>query len=711
MERKPQHSNLKHLGMLLFIVALLFFTVLSYAAGVGSVQQAVVQNKISLLRVNSQLMQDGQIQVCFDFSDVLTKAPVVFTTQEPARLILDFPGVANQVQQNQQTLNLSFLQDYTVVQADNRTRVIFDLKAPITYQLQNNEKSVVVTLSAMAKVQSASPSSTVATKVTHSAIASLLNPHRITAIDFRRGENGSGRIVIGLSDNQTSVDLDQEGQQLNATFLDTRISAELQCRLDVTDFGTPVQLITTQRQGNHVQMLIDVDGHYTNTSYQIGKQLIIEISPVSQAEQLEKQQPHYTGKRITLNFQDISVRAALQLISDFTGINIVVSDTVQGNMTLHLQDVPWDQALATILSSQGLGKRQVGNVIFIASEQELSDREKKELQNQLQVQALVPLYSELIQINYAKAVDLAALLKNKDNSLLGLRGTVSVDERTNSLWVQDTPDKLKEIKDFISKLDVPVRQVSIESRIINIDNTFEEDLGVRWGVTGFNDTSGTLNGANVLAGGGAPSSIPVADRLNVDFPATPVSSAQPASVGIALAKFANNAYLDLELSALETEGHAKIISSPRLITSNQQAALIQQGTEIPYEESTSSGATSTAFKEAVLALRVTPQITPDNRLILKLQVNEDKPEAQAELGQPPAISTQEIRTQVLVDNGQTIVLGGIYEQTDQTTVTRVPFLGTLPVIGVLFRSTQIIKERTELLIFITPKIVEQSYVQ
>lgn len=688
----------------------------SIPSAIPSANKSPANATQALTSTNVKVLSGNQIQIQLNFSKPLASAPVRFATQQPPRVILDFKGVTNKLDNSQQNIALAMVQALTAVQAEGRTRVIIDLTAVTAYQTQISGNAFLITF-AGSKVEAPKNTPVTATPkkraATSSSLSPLLNPHQITAIDFRRGESNTGRIVINLTDSNTSVDVDEQGQQLVVNFLDTRIAQQLQRRLDVTDFGTPVQLITTKTKGNHVQMTVDINGSYNNMAYQAGKQFIIEVTSMTMAQQLEQQkkEPHYTGKRITLNFQDISVRAALQLISDFTGINIVVSDTVQGTMTLHLEDVPWDQALATILTMQGLGKRQFGNVIMVAPATEISEREKKELQNDLQVQALVPLYSELIQVNYAKAADMATLLKSKDNSLLGARGSVSVDNRTNSLWVQDTPDKLKEIKDFIKKLDVPVRQVLIEARIVNIDKSYEEDIGVRWGVSNTSDLSGTFRGASQIANGTAPSAVtPITDRLNVNLPASPTdSSLQPASFAIALAKIGQNAFLDLELSALEVEGHAKIVSSPRLVTSNQQPALIQQGSEIPYQEATSSGATAVAFKEAVLALRVTPQITPDNRLILKIQVNQDKPSGQT-FGGVPSIDTREIRTQVLVDNGQTIVLGGIYEQTDQTKVVRVPFLGTLPVIGYFFRSKQVVSDRTELLIFITPKIVEQSYV-
>lgn len=419
----------------------------------------------------------------------------------------------------------------------------------------------------------------------------------------------------------------------------------------------------------------------------------------------------YKGKRINLNFHNIKVRSLLQLLAETSGFNIVVSDTVQGNMTIRLKNVPWDQALDIILKTRGLGKRVFGSVMLIAPAQEIAAQEKHELEAKLEVQRLAPLISELIQVNYSKAADLAALLKDKGNTLLSERGNVSVDERTNTLWVQDTSDTLKEVRTLVHKLDKPVKQVLIETRIVLINKDYEQALGVQFGVTHPRHLSGTLEGANDLASGTPVTQVPVLDRLNVNLPAMmTMLDGTPTSIALALAKLSNGYLLDLELSALENEGHAEIVSTPRIITANQQPAQIQQGEEIPYEEATSSGATSIAFKKAVLSLQVTPQITPDNKILLELQVNKDSRSTNKDIKGVPAIDTKELQTNVLVNNGQTIVLGGIYEQIVAHNVQRVPLLGRLPVLGALFRKRNDIDKQDELLIFVTPKIVEQNFI-
>lgn len=414
---------------------------------------------------------------------------------------------------------------------------------------------------------------------------------------------------------------------------------------------------------------------------------------------------HTQDQKISLNFQDIKVRAALQLFSEFSGLNIIVSDKIQNNITLHLENVSWQQALDIILQAQSLRKRQYENVLLVAPEEEMAAREKQQLQEQQQIADLEPLHSELIPINYGKAADIANLLKTQNNSLLSKRGNVNVDARTNTVWVQDLPTRLDDVRKLVKKLDVPVKQVLIEARIVNVDVSFEQELGVRFGLTNPSSTSGTLEGANQVVGEKVLSSIPVAQRLNVDLPAASVGGVGgTASLGIALARLGSNTLLDLELSAMESEGSGQIISRPKLITANQQTATIEAGEEIPYQQETSSGATSVTFKKAVLSLNVTPQITPDGKVLMMLKVNQDKTGTRLVRG-VPSIDTREIQTQVLVNNGETVVLGGIYEERQNKQVERVPFLGSLPIVGALFRHNKMDSDRKELLIFVTPHIL------
>jgi len=414
------------------------------------------------------------------------------------------------------------------------------------------------------------------------------------------------------------------------------------------------------------------------------------------------------AQTVSLNFQDISVRKALQILADFKKVNMIMSDSVQGNISLHLEDIVWQDALALILTTQGLDQRQIGNVLLIASATELAAKDKQQLQAQQETAALTPLRAELINLHYANAADIALLLKNKEGALLSERGTANVYSKTNTLWIQDTTLKIQEIREFVKQLDVPVPQVLIEARIVLVDNSYEEELGIRWGVSAGNHLSGTLDGANKLNKSGDPSEVPVDDRLNVDLPARLIGDNQPASLGLALINLGDDILLDLELSALESEGRGEVISSPHIVTANQQTASIEKGQEIPFEESTSSGATATVFKKAVLSLKVTPHITPDNKIFMQIQVNQDRPSTTLKVKGVPGIDTRRIQTQVLVNNGDTVVLGGIYEQETGNSVTRVPFLGNLPWIGYFFRSKSVLNNRSELLVFITPKVLEQG---
>ena len=477
--------------------------------------------------------------------------------------------------------------------------------------------------------------------------------------------------------------------------------------LDVSDFKTPVKQLTSFMEKNDTKIVIKNEGHYDYYAYQIDKNFVLEIFPLKATEKESKEsgsRPGYSGEKITLNFQDIKVRAVLQLLAEFTGINIVASDNIKGSTTLHLHQVPWDEVMDIILRTQGLAKKQMGNVILVAPIEEMAMREKQELQSSQEVSDLSPIGSELIPIRYATALDIANLLKDDKNSLLSSRGHLSTDTRTNTLWVQDTAQKILEVRNMIDKLDRPVKQVLIEARIVNVQRNFEKNLGIRFGIYKPPHWAGTLDGANQTATGSTIGSVAVSQRLNMDFRANPTSGNSPGSIGVALANLGKGYLLDLELSALEEEGGGNIISSPRIMTADQQTASIESGEEIPYQESTSSGATNVAFKKAVLSLKVTPHITPDNKLVMDLEVHQDtKGEV---ISGVPAINTQQIQTRVLVDSAETIVLGGIYQQTRSSAVERIPLLSSLPVLGRLFSNNQDINNRNELIIFVTPKIID-----
>lgn len=652
-------------------------------------------------------MPENRVRIDFQFKDPILQQPASFITQDPSRLVLDFINSINQLDSSQQTkkIEIGSLTNYKVASISNRVRIIMDLSGTVTYSGD-----------VLGHVYSLIISGTGEQLISHRKEVFItnrkINAHfAITNIDFRGIDRQGGRVILDMSDTGVPVDIEKKGNEVIAQFMNTRLPPSLMKRYDVTDFHTPVQMVNAQQEGKNTRVTLFNKGGFGHFAYQVNKQFIIDVFPLT-AEELQEEKLKkkvFIGKRISLNFQNIAVRAVLQLLADFTGVNIVVSDSVSGSITLYLNDVPWDQALDIILTTQGLDKRQVGNVILIDKATALVARESEELKEQVAARKLAPVHSDLIQINYAKAIDIATMLKDKTNSLLSERGTVSVDTRTNTIWLQDTDSQIEEVRALVKHLDIPVKQVVIEARIVDVTKNCEEDLGISWGVTKPTHLSGTLAGANQMQQGISPGNItPLSDRLNVDLAAAPIAALPPpASIGLALAKLGDGILLDLELSALESMGKAEIIASPRLMTTNQQSATISSGEDIPYQQATSSGATAVAFKKAVLSLKVTPQITPDGKLLMDLLINQDANSGQLVNG-VPIILTKSIQTNVLVNNGQTIVLGGIYTQNQNNQVTRVPFLGSVPIIKNLFNRTRVTSNNEELLIFITPRIIANS---
>jgi type IV pilus secretin (or competence protein) PilQ len=701
--------------------AVLFLMVLSMLPGLVDAASVALEDMSF-----SSLPGEG-VQLVFKMSGPAPQ-PLSFTVDNPARIALDFRGVKNQLERKSQSIGIGMARSISTAEAQGRTRVVLNLVRLVPYQTRVEGNQVILTLG------SASTEATLEREAT-AATAAPTAERGIAGVDFRRGEAGEGLVIVSLSDPSMPVDVREEGGKIVVDFANAYLPKNLVRRLDVLDFATPIKTIDTFLMDNTVRMVITPVGNYRHIAYQSDQLLTIEVKPVTpEAKKAEEREKFgYTGERLSLNFQNIEVRSVLQLLADFTGLNIVVSDSVTGNLTLRLKNVPWDQALDIILKTRGLAMRQSGNVILVAPSEELAAREKLELEAKKQVEELSPLRSEFIQINYAKASDIAALLKARENSLMSERGNVTIDERTNTLLVLDTAEKLSDIRRLVATLDVPVRQVLIESRIVLANNDFSRDLGVRFGVTGVADngdngifaTTGTLAGRNrnnlSLTGSGtgsmvddavsnlqatgqtSPIGLPsVADRLLVDLPVI-----NPAG-SLALAILGADYLLDLELSALQAEGRGEVISTPRVITANQKEALIKQGVEVPFQEATSSGATAVSFKEANLSLKVTPQVTPDDRIIMDLTVNKDEVDFTREvLGTPPLI-TREVTTQVLVNNGDTVVLGGIYEETNSYQSDRVPFFADIPGLGALFRSTSDTYNKRELLIFVTPKIIKQS---
>jgi len=626
-----------------------------------------------------------------------------FTTNNPARISLDFENTSSALAKRNTRIDTGNVVGVTAVEAGSKVRVVVALLEMTSYNAHSEGKDFVITIGGGG---SSSIYNEPTPQVTSSASDNNAS-NSITAVDFRRGVSGEGQVILSLAQSDVSVDLRQEGRRVIADFYDANMQEALLRKLDVVDFGTPATYIQTSRFTDKVRLTIDTENEFEYLAYQTDNQFTIELKPLTQqeAEKLRADKNLYVGERLSLMFQDIEVRAVLQIIAQHTGLNLVASDTVRGNLTLRLQNVPWDQALDIILKTKGLDKRIDGNVMLVAPAQEIAAREKAELEASKQVAELAPLRTELIQVNYAKASEIAALLKAKENSLLSERGSVTVDERTNSLLVHDTAGKLEEIRDLTIKLDVPVRQVQIESRIVTASSGWTEELGVQWGMTKIRSEatlSGSLGGANDLNAQTGSGTASLGDTLNVSLPVSNPAGA----FGISYANLSKGLLLDLELSALENENRGEVIASPRVITANQKEAMIEAGEEIPFQNATSSGATSVQFKKAVLSLTVTPQITPDDRIILDLTVTQDTRGEDTISG--PAINTQQVTTQVLVDNGQTVVLGGIYQQRTNRDETKVPLLGDIPWLGWMFKTQSDVKAKQELLIFVTPKILKDN---
>lgn len=647
--------------------------------------------------------------------------PVAFTVKTPPRLALDFADTRLQLPTSTTKVDVGAVNSIIAVQGGHRARLVFNLVQSTHYTTQVSGNDVVVSIDPPStKIRSAEPP-----KMTQFAVATTSAKHALTDVNFRRGSAGDGKVVVKLSDPGVGINIYQQSGQIIVDFLNTRVPHAMLRRLDVTDFATPVQTIDTYQQGRNVRMVITPQGQYEQLAYQAGNEFTVNVKPVSKEKSAKKttEAQKYTGEKLSLNFQNIDVRAALQVIADFTGLNFVTSDTVKGNLTLRLKDVPWDQALQIILNAKGLGMRREGDVVLVAPAAELAANEKMELEATKQKQELEPLVSELIQINYAKADQIAALLKSikavsgtlpsdqgpfsnvsiskvetESNSLLSPRGQVTVDERTNSILIQDTPSKVREVRKLIAKLDQPVRQVMIEARLVEASDSFSRNLGVKFGTSNV-QTSGNWQlsqGASIdpatgtLASGG----------LNVNLPAASDSNNPAATLGLTLAKLGTSSLINLELSALEAEGKGKIISSPRIITANQQKAHIEQG----QQQTINLGFGKSQTLKAVLSLDVTPQITPDHRVILDVNITKDDfVDANSS-----RLNTKRVQTQVLLDNGETVVIGGIYERNYLNTNTQVPLLGDLPLVGWLFKNKATRDDRSELLIFLTPRILSPS---
>lgn len=705
----------------------------------------------SLQAVDYAVLPGDQVEIRFDFAQPVSE-PRTFTIRDPARIALDFADTSNATGQRNVPLDVGTAESLDIAEAGGRTRVVLNLVSVPQYSTQIDGSTVVMTLGASGGDGALQQASTRQTQSSQgggtspatnagdgaaqqsstrqadqpfqgegrSNAADTDGARSLENVDFRRGEQGQGRIQLDLSNPDIPVNIEREGNQILVELSGTRVSSDQRQRLDVLDFATPVKFIDVRQRGDNVQVRITPrTSEYEQLAYQSGDKVTVELREPTEDPSEAGQEPEYTGERLSLNFQEIEVRAVLQLLADFTGLNLVVSDSVGGSITLRLKNVPWDQALDIVLRTQGLDKRRNGNVIFIAPRQELAAREQAQMEAQQKQAELAPLRTEYIQVNYAKASELASVLQSQDVSLLSERASVTVDQRTNTLLVRATADNLEQVRQLVERLDIPVRQVLIESRIVIATDDFNKELGVRFGV---NRDTGNFNadmsGDDIAPGsrnegatvGGSSQAVTNMrndsdlgdDRFNVNMPVTGAAG----TMGLALAKLPFGTLIELELSALQAEGRGEVVSSPRVITANQNEASIEQGVQIPYQEASSSGATSVSFQEAVLSLSVTPQITPDDRIVMDLEVTKDQ------VGQIfngiPSIDTRQVATRVLVDNGETVVLGGIYEQTKNNQVTRVPFFGDLPVVGRLFQQRIQQNDKSELLVFVTPKIIKSA---
>jgi type IV pilus assembly protein PilQ len=703
---------------------------LAFVLFVGAPALAIAQNAIQ--SINST-QQAGSEVVRIELAEPLAAIPVGFTIQAPPRIAIDLPGVGNAMGRSSVEINQGNLRSVSVAQAGERTRLVLNLKQATSYRAQLEGKVLLLVLDAApAPVIAGAPAATTTQRFAESLNTTQL---ALKGIDFRRGPDGAGRVVVDLPNNQVGVDIRQQGKGLVVEFLRSTLPENMRQRLDVTDFGTPVQFVSSTQAGDRVRMVVDSRGAWEHSAYQSDNQFVLEIRQQKIDPNKLTQGPGFAGEKLSLNFQNIEVRALLQVIADFTNFNVVTSDTVTGNVTLRLKDVPWDQALDIIMQAKGLGLRKSGNVIWIAPKDELATKEKVELESKAQIALLEPLRTQSFQLNYTKAEEVAKGLTGQSSAggggaggttsrILSNRGSVLFETRTNQLFVSDIPSKLEEIQSMIAKIDIPVRQVLIEARIIEADDKFGRSLGVRLGGSDLRGVRGGVPGYSIGAGNRATiggnlnavgaqtgqidvTGVPYSDTQFVNLPAVLQGVTNPAATfALSLFGASSNRFLNLEISALEADGKGKIVSSPRVITADQVKALIEQGTELPYQTATSSGATALQFRKANLKLEVTPQITPEGNVILDVDVTKDSVGRSTSAGF--AIDTKHVKTQVLVENGGTVVIGGIFEQTDREEVVKVPFLGDIPFLGNLFKTRSKQSDKTELLIFLTPKVLNDK---
>jgi type IV pilus assembly protein PilQ len=660
------------------------------------------ENSIESISANQQ---GSNVIVKIAMKNPVQKPPIGFSITSPARIALDFAGTGSSLKAPMQEVGIGDVRSVNVVQAGERSRLVFNLNRPLNYATAVDGNTVIVTIDGSGGVARAVNAAGMPVAQAAAAAGAPAGKPAIRDIDFRRGTAGEGRVVIDLPGNQVGVDVRQQGPNIIVDFAKTALPEMLRRRLDVGDFGTPVRTVTATSQGENVRMVIEPKGLWEHSAYQSDSQLVIEVRPLKEEpNKLSQGSQGYRGEKLSLNFQNVEVRAVLQVIADFTGLNIITSDTVAGNLTLRLKDVPWDQALDIVMQAKGLDMRKNGNVLWIAPKDELLTKEKLELEQRSQIAELEPLRTETFQLNYQKAESFKTLLDNaggNGRSILSKRGSAVIDGRTNQLFVTDITSKVEEIRKLVQKTDIASRQVLIEARIVEANDTFSRNLGAKLGF-------GVQN-SHLLAGGqqGVPGIGPTPVGGNsVNLPVSTSNGVSAGSVALTLFNSAATRFISLELQALESDGKGKILSSPRVITADQLKATIEQGTELPYQTATSSGATALSFRKANLKLEVIPQITPDGNVILDVDVNKDSVGQNTASGL--AIDTKHVKTQVLIENGGTVVIGGIYIQEDRDTINKVPVLGDIPVMGNLFKSTARRNDKTELLIFLTPKVLSDK---
>ncbi len=719
----------------LLAIARTVFLVLLLLTGISPIHAAEAN---TLRQITHSALPGNGVEIVLTADQEIAQ-PTSFATENPARIAIDFQGLKSGMAVKSQPVGVGMVRSVVAIEAGDRTRVVVNLVDSVPHDIQVKGKQVIIRVEAGAEQTAAKAPTgkkapkpaddTAAVASAQPQVAQAVVEPAIEQVDFRRGTEGEGRILVSLNDPATVVDMREEAGKVILDFRNITLPERFMRKFDVTDFDTPVRMFEVSQKGQDVQMSISAAGEYEHLAYQANNLFAVEFRALTAEEQeaVKKAKQVYTGERLSLNFQEIEVRAVLQLLADFTELNMVTSDTVTGTITLRLQNVPWDQALDIILKSRGLGMRKNGNVIMVAPTEEIAAREKLELESQQQIEELAPLFSEYMQINYAKAEEIAAILKSEDNQLLTPeRGNVTVDSRTNMLLVRDTAAKLEDLRRLIKKLDVPIRQVLIDSRVVIATDTFAKDIGVRFGfnrsigtsqskreylvgggMTGHLDGTGNLDTGQFMGVGAGISDGAGTENLLVNLPSTLIEGGRGGAINLLVGKI-GSFLLQLELSAMQQEGKGEVISSPRVITSDRNKATIKQGVEIPYQEASASGATTVAFKEAVLLLEVTPQITPDDRIIMDLVINKDEPDfSRAVLGVPP-VDTREIQTSVLVDNGDTIVLGGVFERNVTKSTEKIPFFGDLPVVGNLFKQNAEQDNNSELLIFVTPKILKDT---